>query len=84
MFRYKFNAPWAGKLEFRDVIPNISYTQPFIRVKKTSSKTMRFATIVNIDKGNEHVIKRKKKNFIHVVKEFNYMQTLKSSKQKGN
>ena len=45
-----------GKLEFRDVIPNISYTQPFIRVKKTSSKTMRFATIVNIGKGNEHVI----------------------------
>ena len=46
----------AGKLEFWDVIPNISYTQPFIQVKITSSKTMRFATIVNVDKGNEHAI----------------------------
>ena len=46
----------AGKLEFRDVIPNISYAQPFIHVKITSVKTMRLATIVNISKGNEHVI----------------------------
>ena len=45
-----------GKLEFRDVIPNISYAQPFIHVKITSSKTMRFTIIVNIGKGNEHVI----------------------------
>ena len=45
-----------GKLEFRDVITNKSYVQPFIHVKITSSKTMRFATIVNIGKGNEHVI----------------------------
>ena len=45
-----------GKLEFRDVIPNKSYAQPFIHAKITSSKTMRFATIVNIGKGNEHVI----------------------------
>ena len=45
-----------GKLEFRDVIPNKLYAQPFIHVKITSSKTMRFATIVNIGKGNEHVI----------------------------
>ena len=36
----------AGKLEFWDVIPNISYAQPFIHVKITNSKTMRFATIV--------------------------------------
>ena len=42
----------AGKLEYRDVIPNISYAQPFKHVKITSSKTLRFATIVNIDKGN--------------------------------
>ena len=28
----------AGKLEFRDVISNISYAQPFIHVKLTSSK----------------------------------------------
>ena len=41
-----------GKLEFRDVIPNKSYVQPFIHVKITSSKTMRFATIVNIGKDN--------------------------------
>ena len=46
----------AGKLEFWDVIPNISYTQPFIHVKITSSKTMRFAAIVNISKGNKHII----------------------------
>ena len=45
-----------GKLEFRDVIPNKSYAQSFIHVKITSSKIMRFATIVNIGKGNEHVI----------------------------
>ena len=46
----------TGKLEFRDVIPNVSYAKPFIHVKITSSKAMRFATIVNISKGNEHVI----------------------------
>ena len=46
----------AGKLEFWDVIPNISYAQPFIHVKITSSKTMRFAVIVNISKGNKHII----------------------------
>ena len=45
-----------GKLEFWDVIPNKSYAQSFIHVKITNSKTMRFATIVNIGKGNEHVI----------------------------
>ena len=42
----------AGKLDCRDKIPNISYAQPFIHVKITSSKTMRFATIVNIGKEN--------------------------------
>ena len=46
----------VSKLEFWDVIPNILYAQPFIHVKITSSKTMRFATIVNIGKDNEHVI----------------------------
>ena len=46
----------AGKLEFWDVIPTISYAHPFIHVKIVSSKTMRFATIINIGKGNEHVI----------------------------
>ena len=46
----------VGKLKFRDVIPNISYAQPFIYVKITSSKIMKFATVVNIGKGNEHVI----------------------------
>ena len=62
----------VGKLEFRDVIPNISYAQPFIHVKITSSKTMRFATIISIGK--------EEKNFVYVVKQFNYKQTLKSSK----
>ena len=64
----------AGKLEFWDVIPNISYAQPFIHVKITNSKTMRFAAIVNIGKGNERIIERKKgeRNFIRMVKEFNY------------
>ena len=42
----------AGKLEFRDMIPNISYVQPFIHIKITSSKIMRSATIVSIGKGN--------------------------------
>ena len=46
----------AGKLELWDVIPSISYAQLFIHVKITISKTMRFATIVNIGKDNEHVI----------------------------
>ena len=46
----------VGKLEFWDVIPNILYAQLFIHVKVTSSKTIRFATIINIGKGNEHVI----------------------------
>ena len=46
----------VGKLKFRDVIPNMSYVQPFIHVKITSSKIMRFAIVVNIGKGNEHVI----------------------------
>ena len=46
----------AGKLELWDVIPSISYAQLFIHVKIISSKTMRFAIIVNIDKDNEHVI----------------------------
>ena len=46
----------VSKLEFRDVISNISYAQPFIYVKITSSKPMRYATIVSIGKGNEHVI----------------------------
>ena len=36
----------AGMLEFWDAIPNISYAQPFVYVKITNSKTMRFATIV--------------------------------------
>ena len=44
------------QLEFRDVISNKSYAQLFIHVKITSSKTMRFATIVNIGKPNERVI----------------------------
>ena len=39
-----------------DMIPSISYAQLFIHVKITSSKTMRFATIVNITKDNKHVI----------------------------
>ena len=42
----------AGKLAFRNMIPNISYAQPFIHIKITSSKIMRSATIVSIDKGN--------------------------------
>ena len=46
----------AGKLEFRDVIPDMLYAQPFVHVKITSSKTMRFAIVVNIGKGNKHVI----------------------------
>ena len=46
----------AGKLEFRDMIPNISYAQPFIHVKITSSKIRRSAIIVSISKGNQHVI----------------------------
>ena len=46
----------AGKLEFWDVIPNISYAQPFIHVKIINSKTMRFAAIVNVGKGNERII----------------------------
>ena len=50
----------AGKLEFWDVIPNISYAQPFIHVKITNSKTMRFAIIVNIGKGNERIIEKQK------------------------
>ena len=35
---------------------------------------MRFAAIVNIGKGNERIIERKKgeRNFIRMVKEFNY------------
>ena len=61
-----------GKLEFREVIPNKSYAQPFIHVKITSSKTMRFITIISIGK--------EEKNFVYVVKQFNYKQTLKSSK----
>ena len=64
----------VGKLEFWDVIPNTSYAQPFIHVKIANSKTMRFAVIVNIGKGNECIIKRKKgeRNFKRIVKEFNY------------
>ena len=46
----------AGKLELWDVIPSISYAQLFIHVKITNSKTMRFAAIVNIGKGNERII----------------------------
>ena len=46
----------ADKLEFWDVIPNISYAQPFIHVKITNSKTMRFAAIVNIGKDNKRII----------------------------
>ena len=46
----------AGKLEFWDVIPNISYARLFIHVKITNSKTMRFAAIVNISKGSERII----------------------------
>ena len=42
----------AGKLEFRDMIPNITYAQPFIYIKITNSKIMRSATIVSIGKGN--------------------------------
>ena len=42
----------AGKLEFRDMIPNTSYARPFIHVKITSSKIRRSATIVSISKGN--------------------------------
>ena len=41
----------AGKLEFRDMIPNTSYARPFIHVKITSSKIRRSATIVSISKG---------------------------------
>ena len=64
----------TGKLEFWDVIPNISYAQPFIHVKIANSKTMRFATIVNIGKGNKCIIEKKKgeRNFIYMVKKFNY------------
>ena len=46
----------AGKLKFQDMIPNILCVQPFIHVKITSSKIMRFATVINIGKGNEYVI----------------------------
>ena len=42
----------TGKLEYRDEIPNVSYAQPFIYVKITSSKIRRSATIVSINKGN--------------------------------
>ena len=37
----------TDKLEFRDMIPNISYAQPFIRVKIIGSKIRRSATIVS-------------------------------------
>ena len=77
----------ASKLELWDVIPTISYAQPFIHVKIVSSKNHEIRNNSKYWQGQQTCnLKKKKeeKNFIYVVKEFNYKQTLKFSKQKGN
>ena len=72
----------AGKLEFRDMIPNISNARPFIHVKITSSK-------IRIHNNSKHQQRqltynlKEEKNFLYVVNKFKLQSNYKIFKTKG-
>ena len=56
----------AGKLEFWDVIPTISYAQPFINVKIVSSKNHEIRNNSKYRQGQQTRNLKKKKKKIHI------------------